>query len=91
MMKFSQLMTYGVGDKSVSFTGRESFRVDSYDFEVGLLATGCFEKTEDGALRYSGKVSVADKDGHEHQVDAKGYLNIKKEDLIDGKNRKDFI
>lgn len=91
MIKFSQIMTYGVGEKSVSFTGRESFRLDDAGFEKDLLATGCFKKFEDGTMRYSGRVTVKDNLGVEHHVDAQGFLSLKKDDLPGGKDRKDFI
>ncbi len=91
MIKFTQMMTYGVGGKSVSFSGREPFRIDDHDFELQLLATGCFERLEDGTMRYSGRVSVKDNLGVERCVDERGYLSIKKDDLVGGKDRKDFI
>jgi hypothetical protein len=84
-------MSYSVGEKSISYTGREPFRLDDADFEAALLATGCFENLEDGTMRYSGKVSVKDKACKEHQVDARGYLSLSKDDMPNGKDRKDFI
>ncbi len=91
MIKFCQMMTYSIGSKSVSYAGREPFRLDDPEFEKDLLATGCFEKLEDGTMRYSGRVSVKDNLGVEHCVDERGYLNMKKDDLVGGKDRKDFI
>lgn len=91
MIKFKQLMTFGVGNKSVSFTGREPFRVENdAAFEIALLALGVFERLDDGSLRYSGRVTVIDNDGVEHRVDAEGRLPLKKSDLHGGAD-KEFI
>lgn len=81
MMKFVQIMTHGVGEKTVTFTGREPFRVTDEDFANSLIANGCFERLADGTIRYIGKVSVPLKDGAEALVDEKGYLNVDAKDL----------
>ena len=82
-IKFTQLMTYKIGDDSVSFTGREPFRVDDPQFEKALLSVGVFEKLEDGTMRYSGKVSVPMKDGNDALVETDGYVPCDKKDLHD--------
>ncbi len=81
MMKFPQLMTYGVGDKQVTFTGREPFAMDDAEFKKALLAVGVFESLDGGLMRYSGKVSVPGKDGKEHLVSPDGYVNLKKSEF----------
>lgn len=74
-------MTFTVGDKSVSFTGREQFTPDDADLKAKLLAIGVFTQQPDGSLIYSGKVSVPLKDGTFAEVDPRGFLNIQMSDL----------
>ena len=83
MIKFKQLMMHGVGKQTVSFTGREPFQVKDEKFKADLLAHGVFEELEDGSLRYSGAVTVLDKNGKTHQVDKDGYLDVEKSELPD--------
>lgn len=80
-MKYTALLTFGIGDETVTFTGREPFVVEDPVFKKELLKLGVFKEHEDGALSYCGKVSVPTKDGREICVDDKGYLPCKKEDL----------
>ncbi|MBS3927813.1 MAG: hypothetical protein KGZ65_04395 [Sphingomonadales bacterium] len=82
-MKFIQLMTCKIGDKSVTYTGRQPFRIDNdAAFEAALLAIGVFERLEDGTMRYSGGVTVPLKDGGEAKVDVDGNIQHGKADLL---------
>lgn len=74
MIKFTGLMQYGVGGKTVAFNGREPFRVEDASLRKALLATNVFRPLGGGLLYYSGKVTVTDLQGREHQVDAKGRI-----------------
>ena len=80
-MKFVQLITYTIGDKSVSFNGREAFTINDAYFKENLLAVGVFTEQENGDLFYSGKISVPMKDGSERHVDPRGFLPADKVDL----------
>lgn len=90
MLKFNQVMTIGVGNKSVSFTGRDKFRVKDEAFKKALLALGTVAEQEDGTLRYTGDVTFIDADGAEHKVDADGYLHVDAK-ALPPQARKDFI
>ena len=94
MIKYNRIMTAGLGDgpsaKTVSFTGREKFRVDDDAFKKGLIAIGIFREQEDGTLRYVGDITVTDKQGAEHKVDADGYLPLRLQDLPE-LVRRDFV
>lgn len=81
MIKFTQLMTFGLGDKTVSFNGREPFTIGDKDFKKELLAIGVFEEQENGDLVYSGAVSVPMKDGSEANIDPRGFLAVNKDDM----------
>ena len=81
MMKFTQLMTFGVGEKSVSFNGREAFAVEGAAFKKALLALGVFAEQENGDLRYSGGVRVPLKNGVA-SVDERGFLAAEKADFV---------
>jgi len=81
MIKFTQTMTVGVGEKSVTFTGREPFPMDDADLKKNLIAIGTFTEQENGDLVYSGKVSVPMADGKEREVDARGFIACQKSDL----------
>ena len=81
MIKFNDIMKVGLCGKTVSFTGREKFRVEDAAFKKGLLALGIFAEQDDGTLRYIGDVTIRDKSGKEHKVDADGYLAIDAQDL----------
>ena len=83
MIKFVQLMTFRVGEKSICFTGREPFEVNDLEFEKSLLGLGVFERLEDGSLRYSGDLTVSLKNGKTMKVDPRGFLPISKKDLAD--------
>lgn len=77
-------MTYGVGSKSVSFTGRDPFPMEDEDFKKELLHRGCFKEVGEGMLKYSGGVTVIDKNGKEHKVRDDGYIKLEKSDLPNG-------
>ena len=83
MIKFNQMMKFGLGKQSASFTGRESFRVDDKKFRDGLIALGVFKEDEPGILHYSGGITVPMKDGSERKVDSRGFLAAEKSDLKD--------
>lgn len=85
MLKFNQIMTFSVGQKSISFTGREAFVLEDKDFQAALVALGVFTVNDDGTMYYSGDISVPMNDGSLKKVDFKGFLVAAKTDLADQK------
>lgn len=81
MVKLNRIITVKVGEKQVAFTGREKFVVEDAAFKKQLLALGTFAEQDDGSLRYSGTMTVQDKDGVHHDVDAEGYAAVARADL----------
>lgn len=83
MMKFTQELTFSVGENSVTFNGRDPFTIENAAFKRDLLAIGVFEEQENGDLVYTGKVSVPMKDGTEREVDPRGFIAANRADLHD--------
>lgn len=84
MMKLVQLMTYRIGEQTITFTGREPFIIEDAAFAQALLALGVFERLDDGSLRYSGRLTVPLADGSTREVDPRGFMACDKKDLAPG-------
>ena len=80
-IRFIHTMTYGIGGKCITFSGREHFKVDDDEFKKELIRRGSFSEGPDGAIRYSAKLVFTDNSGKDHELDQAGFIYISKDDL----------
>lgn len=76
-MKYIAILTFNIGGKTVSFTGRQPFPVADAALRAALVAvTGVFQDNGDGTMTYIGDVQVQLADGTLVNVDAGGNLTL---------------
>ena len=79
-MKYTNIVSYRIGKKTIVFDGREPASCDA-ELLKNLLIAGVAKKTDDGKVFYSGAASVKLKDDTEIQVPDNGLVDVKMEDI----------